>query len=108
MQTAVKRTIEFQPTDLSPQHFAVANLTLSLLPYDVPWSVTVAREGKHGELRIVFDYLDREKSNTQHADDDLDLLLGERSGKLLGFVGKRAAADPAAVTAKIHRDRRPV
>jgi hypothetical protein len=56
----------------------------SLSAYDVPQTFTVDHVA--GALSIRFDYIDEELSESRVLDDSLTMLVGRKSGKVLGFL----------------------
>lgn len=77
-----------------------AQVILSLSANDVPRAVSaVAEPGK--SLRISFHYLDHEESLAREVGNDLTVLLGKHSGKVLGFIVRGRALWPENVKVRI-------
>ena len=98
------QTIRLTPEDVtSEQEPSMAHgdipVILSLSVYDIPSSLTVAPE--KGLLRITFNYVDNEESVSRYVDDDLTVLVGKSSGKVLGFVVKPNTRQPREIIVRI-------
>ena len=89
-------TLRLDPVELSLVRKAKVHgdavVSLSPSGYDVPRSVSVLRDPS-GNLLITFDYVDQEKPDKRQVDDASVILVGEHSGKVLGFVMRDAPED---------------
>jgi hypothetical protein len=70
---------------------------VSLSGYDVPQSLTVARDEQAGAIRITFGYVDQEEAIELKAHEGLTVLIGKNSRKLLGFIVRRPTQFPGEI-----------
>lgn len=96
------KTVFLDPREVMPGiEESNVHVTVSLSAYDVPKAMTVEKDEREGLIRIKFQYMDEEKAKERQVDDRLTVLLGEKSGKVLGFVLKPDRDLPRQISIRI-------
>lgn len=75
----------------------------SASPYDIPRFLELQVDRTAHRLIITFGYPDSEEATRQPADNDLVVLLGVNSGKLLGFEVENFTEKPGGVVVHLVR-----
>ena len=60
-------------------------IVISLSAYDIPTAITIDHDERTGRLKISFQYVTKDEPDERRVDDHLSVIMGARSGKVLGF-----------------------
>lgn len=77
------------------------HVALSPSTFDVPVALTAELDKQARTLHVTLSYVDDEKADERQVDDFLALLVGKKSGKLIGFRLKSVGQEPQDIKLRI-------